>query len=151
MYAHSPFAEGDRPEIRGRVGEGYAGQVAETGKVLNIPFDGCDRSSLEVAQKVDLHSGDRIYSLLCVPILNPDGELIGVTQLLNKKQPGTEVESVSIPGKDIPNCFQTSFDETDQRYMQLFNNQVGIILQNAELLAAVKQQEQNLRTNLEVN
>ena len=151
LYAHSPFAEGDRPEIRVRVGEGYAGQVAETGKVLNIPFDGCDRSSLEAAQKVDLHSGDRIHSLLCVPILNPDGELIGVTQLLNKKQPGTEVESVSIPGKDIPNCFQTSFDETDQRYMQLFNNQVGIILQNAELLAAVKQQEQNLRTNLEVN
>ncbi len=151
LYAHNPFAEGDRPEIRVRVGEGYAGQVAETGKALNIPFDGCDHSTSEIVQKVDLYSSYCIYSLLCVPILNPDGELIGVTQLLNKKKLGAEIESVPIHRKDVPDCFQTSFDKTDQSYMQLFNNQVGIILQNAELLAAVKLQEQSLRSNLEIN
>ncbi|MEX0270591.1 GAF domain-containing protein [Leptolyngbyaceae cyanobacterium UHCC 1019] len=151
LYAEILLANGDRQEIRVRVGEGEIGQVAATGKILNIPFDGGDRFDLDITQKTDLHSGDRIYSLLCVPILNPDGELIGVTQLLNKKKPGIELDSLPSHSKDIPDCFQTSFDETDQSYMQLFNNQAGIILQNAELLAAVKQQEHNLRTNLEIN
>ncbi|PZV16704.1 MAG: GAF domain-containing protein [Leptolyngbya sp.] len=151
LYAQMPLANGDRREIRVRVGAGYVGQVAETGKTLNIPFDMGDRPDLETAQKIDIHSGYRTYSLLCVPILNPDGELIGVAQLLNKKKPGTEVEIDFVYLKETPDCFQTSFDETDQRYMELFNNQVGIILQNAELLAAVKQQEQSLRTNLEIN
>jgi GAF domain-containing protein len=32
--------------------------------------------------------------------------------------------------------------------MQIFNNQAGVILQNAELLAAVKRQELSLRDNL---
>jgi GAF domain-containing protein len=41
-----------------------------------------------------------------------------------------------------------SFDESDQKYMQIFNNQAGVILQKAELLAAIKRQEQTLRDNL---
>jgi len=48
----------------------------------------------------------------------------------------------------IPEDWQTSFDESDCKYMQIFNNQVGVILQNAELLAAVQRQEQNLRDSL---
>jgi GAF domain-containing protein len=32
--------------------------------------------------------------------------------------------------------------------MQIFNNQAGVILQNAELFAALKQQERSLRDNL---
>jgi GAF domain-containing protein len=43
-----------------------------------------------------------------------------------------------------------SFDESDQKYMQIFKNQASVILQNAELLAAIKRQEQTLRNNLSV-
>jgi GAF domain-containing protein len=151
LYAHIPFADGSHPEIRLRWGEDYAGKVAETSKPLNIPFDVYEQSDSEITKKIDAQSGYRTASLLCMPILNPDGELIGVTQLLNKKKPGTGLDSAIVYGKEIPICFQTSFDESDQKYMQLFNNQVGVILQNAELLAAVKQQEQTLRTQLEMN
>jgi adenylate cyclase len=40
-----------------------------------------------------------------------------------------------------PKCFQASFDANSQNYMQILNNQVGVILQNAELLAEVKRHE----------
>jgi GAF domain-containing protein len=151
VYAHIPGAEGEYQEVRVPVGEGYVGQVAATSKLLNIPFEQCDRIASEIEKKIDFLCGDRTYSVLCVPILNPDGELIGVTQLFNKKKPGIEPEIDLADQNETPNCFQISFDETDQKYMELFNNQVGIILQSAELLAAVKQQEQSLRTHLEIN
>ena len=80
-----------------------------------------------------------------MPVWNPDGELIAVTQLVNKKKSNEATEinlKVDLP---VPKLYQTSFEQSDQRYMQVFNNQVGVILQNAELLAAVKQQEQHLR------
>jgi GAF domain-containing protein len=51
-------------------------------------------------------------------------------------------------GIEAPDHFGISFDESDEKYMQIFNNQAGVILQNAELLAEVKRQEQTLRGNL---
>ncbi|HEY9862968.1 MAG TPA: hypothetical protein V6D21_02195 [Candidatus Obscuribacterales bacterium] len=33
--------------------------------------------------------------------------------------------------REVPESFRVSFDSNDQKYMQLFNNQVGVILQNA--------------------
>jgi len=51
-------------------------------------------------------------------------------------------------GEEAPAHFWISFDESDQKYMQIFNNQAGVILQNAELLAAVKRQELSLRDSL---
>ena len=83
-----------------------------------------------------------------MPVWNPDGELIGVTQLVNKKKTTHADESTLSPRADVPDIFQISFDLADQKYMQIFNNQVGVILQNVELLAAVKQQEKNLQNKL---
>jgi len=124
------------------------GQVAETAKALNIPFDLYDDPRSGTAQKTDQKSGYRTCSLLCVPVLNPDGELIGVTQLINKKQPSEFPGVKPVYGSDVPDCFCCSFDEADEKYMQIFNNQAGVILQNAELLAAVRRQERTLRGNL---
>lgn len=142
------LTESGAKELRVRVGEGYAGKVAETAKALNIPFDLYSHPDSETAKHTDRRTGYRTCSLLCVPILNPDGELIGVTQLVNKKAscdlPGVK----PVYGSEIPDCFRASFDETDQKYMQIFNNQAGVILQNAELLAAVRRQEQTLRGNI---
>jgi GAF domain-containing protein len=145
LWTKIPFENGSSQELRVRVGEGYAGKVAETGKALNIAFDLYDHPNSGTARSTDQKSGYRTCSLLCMPVHNPDGELIGVTQLVNKKQPGSPSEVKPVYGNDIPDCFRTSFDETDQKYMQIFNNQAGVILQNAELLAAVRQQEQTLR------
>ncbi|NJR22733.1 MAG: GAF domain-containing protein [Richelia sp. CSU_2_1] len=140
--------DGDFLEIRVPVGQGYVGKVAQMGVPLNIPFDLYDYPDSETAKKTDARTGYRTCSLLCMPVWNPDGELIAVTQLINKINSNAEAKSTESSSKNVPECFQASFDQSDQKYMQIFNNQVGVILQNAELLAAVKRQEQTLRNNL---
>jgi len=145
LWTKIPFEQGKLIEVRLRVGEGYAGKVAETGKPINIPFDLYDHPDSATARNTDRQSGYRTCSLLCMPVLNPDGELIGVTQLINKRRTGEVVDSPPLYNQKIPEGFQTSFDQSDQKYMEIFNNQAGVILQNAELLAAVKRQEETLR------
>ncbi|HEY9617367.1 MAG TPA: GAF domain-containing protein, partial [Microcoleaceae cyanobacterium] len=145
LWTKIPFEDGRLRELRVKIGQGYAGRVAATGESLNIPFDLYDHPDSITARHTDEKSGYRTCSLLCTPVLNPDGELIGVTQLVNKKIPGDDTDAKPVFGQEIPECFQTSFDDSDQKYMQIFNNQAGVILQNAQLLAAVKRQEQSLR------
>jgi len=148
LWTKIPFEDGEIRELRIAIGQGYAGQVAETGEPLNIPFDLYDRADSEIAQKTDRKTGYRTCSLLCMPVFSPDGDLIGVTQLVNKKKLGDFFDEEPRIDEEIPDCFQASFDESDQKYMQIFNNQAGVILQNAELFAALKQQERSLRDNL---
>jgi GAF domain-containing protein len=88
-----------------------------------------------------------------MPVFSPDGDLIGVTQLVNKRKPGDfpeyeRLDQLAFLQEEAPEYFRASFDDSDQKYMQIFNNQAGVILQNAELLAAVKRQERSLRENL---
>ncbi|NJL22176.1 MAG: GAF domain-containing protein [Leptolyngbyaceae cyanobacterium SM1_3_5] len=147
LWTEIAVEDGSIREFRVQVGQGYAGKVAETAKPLNIPFDLYTHPNSEMAQRTDRQSGYRTCSLLCLPVLNPDGELIGVTQLVNKRRSDGSF-NVEPGAEEVPEYLQISFDETDQKYMQIFNNQVGVILQNAELLAAVRQQEQTLRDNL---
>ncbi|HEY9906036.1 MAG TPA: GAF domain-containing protein [Thermosynechococcaceae cyanobacterium] len=148
LWTTIQFENGDRQELRVGVGQGYVGKTAETGKILNVPFDLYNDADSQTSQRTDQQSGYRTCSLLCVPVLNPDGELIGVTQLVNKKTPGESSGTKLVYGAEVPDCFQASFDATDQKYMQIFNTQAGVILQNAELLAAVRRQELTLRGNL---
>ncbi|HBB32416.1 MAG TPA: GAF domain-containing protein [Cyanobacteria bacterium UBA8803] len=148
LWTKLPFDNGLLQELRVRVGEGYAGKVAEMGVPLNIPFDLYDYPDSETAKRTDRKTGYRTCSLLCMPVWNPDGELIGVTQLVNKKKPGEFSDTNLVDEKNIPDYLRVSFDQNDQKYMQLFNNQVGVILQNWELLASVKRHEQILRDDL---
>jgi GAF domain-containing protein len=149
LWTRIPFENGSYQEIRIKIGQGYAGKVALIGIPLNIPFDLYDQPDSETAQKTDQKTGYRTCSLLCMPVWNPDGELIAVTQLINKIKAGEHLEMPPIYGTKVPDHFCTSFDQSDQQYMQIFNNQVGVILQNAELLAAVKRQQQSLQNNLQ--
>ncbi|MEM6591488.1 MAG: GAF domain-containing protein, partial [Cyanobacteria bacterium P01_C01_bin.73] len=131
-------------ELRVDVGQGFAGQVAATGEALNIPFDLYDYPGAETAKQTDKKSGYRTCSLLCMPILDADGELIGVTQLVNKKLVNAAPDCGLMQQGKPPEVFRTSFDDGDRKCLQIFNIQVGIIIQNAELLAAVRQQEASL-------
>ncbi|MEB3178748.1 MAG: GAF domain-containing protein [Nostocaceae cyanobacterium] len=135
-------------EKRLKIGEGYAGKVAATGEVINISFDLYDHPDSRTSRETDKQSGYRTCSLLCMPVHNPDGELIGVTQLVNKKLKVDSGECKLSYEAEVPQCFCTSFDNHDEKYMQIFNNQAGVILQNAELLAAVKRQQQNFSTEV---
>ena len=148
LWTKIAFEDGSLREIRVPLGQGYAGTVAATGEILNIPFDLYDHPNSETAKKTDKRTGYRTCSLLCMPVFSPDGELIGVTQLINKRKLGDFSDYHPECEGDVPDYFQVSFDESDQKSMQIFNNQAGIILQNAELLAALKRQERSLRTHM---
>jgi signal transduction histidine kinase len=69
-------------DIRLRVGEGIAGWVASSGETVNIP-DAYSDTRFQPA--VDLKSGYRTRSILCMPMLTGQGQLIGVIQVLNKQ------------------------------------------------------------------
>lgn len=148
LWSRIQFDHGRVEEVRLKLGEGFAGGVAKRREPLNIPFDLYHHPASERSQATDASSGYRTCSLLCMPILNQDGELIGVTQLINKKKAGHYPELPLVHDQPVPERYRTSFDDSDQKCLYIFNNQVGMIIQNAKLLAAVRQQEQLLRENL---
>ncbi|AFY44746.1 adenylate/guanylate cyclase domain-containing protein [Nostoc sp. PCC 7107] len=132
-------------ELRVPIGKGFAGMVAVSGKTLNIPFDLYDHQDSETAKHIDQQNGYRTCSLLCMPVFNADQELIGVTQLVNKKKSGDFPPYNPSTWPKAPECFQASFDRNDEDFMEAFNIQAGVALQNAQLFATVKQQEQMQR------
>ncbi|MEQ9671513.1 GAF domain-containing protein [Coleofasciculus sp. G2-EDA-02] len=117
-------------KIRCQIGTGFAGQVAASGKLMMISYDLYDHVGALHAKQMDLETGYRTYSLLCMPVLSRDGELLGVTQLLNKRKPGTFSEDNSADYPEVPDYFKTSFNERDRRYIEIFNNQVAVIVQS---------------------
>ncbi|MBD2532123.1 GAF domain-containing protein [Nostoc flagelliforme FACHB-838] len=137
--------DGSTKELRVPVGKGFAGIVAASGKKLNIAFDLYDDPDSDTAKQLDQQNGYRTCSLLCMPVFNADQQLIGVTQLVNKKKTGDFPAYNPAAWPKAPDCFQASFDRNDEEFMEAFNIQAGVALQNAQLFATVKQQEQMQR------
>lgn len=76
-------------EIRMPAGTGIAGHVAGTGETVNLlnvyddpRFNG----------DVDRRTGYRTRSMLCMPLRGPDGTIVGVIQVLNKRGEGFTAE-----------------------------------------------------------
>ena len=97
-------------EIRIPANKGIAGYVASTGQPLNIT-DAYDDPRFDPS--TDQQTGYRTRTVLCMPVHNAKGELIGVTQLINKNQ-GT-------------------FTNSDEEFLRAFNSQAGMALQNSQL------------------
>jgi GAF domain-containing protein len=126
-------------EVRCPVGVGFAGQVAQNCEAMIIPFDLYDHPSAENAKKIDEQTRYRTCSLLCMPVVSPDGELLGVTQLVNKRKPGDFGEYNKDEWPKVPDFFKTSFDKNDQQSMQVFNERVGVVLQFVRTHETLKQ------------
>lgn len=77
----SKIAQGAE-EIRFPIGKGFAGHVAKTGEIVNIPDVYKDK---RFNREVDKQTGYRTKSMLCAPLRTMDGEIVGVVQVLNKK------------------------------------------------------------------
>ncbi|MDX2228761.1 MAG: GAF domain-containing protein [Leptolyngbyaceae cyanobacterium bins.349] len=129
-------------EIRIPLGAGFAGQVAMTGQPLLIPFDLYDDPNSQTSKETDQRTGYRTCSMLCMPVFNADGELIAVTQLVNKKRQGDYPAYNADHYPEAPEVWRASFNRSDQEFMQAFNIQAGVALQNAKLFEKVRQQEQ---------
>jgi adenylate cyclase len=132
-------------EIRIPMDAGFAGQVAATGEPVLIPFDLYDQTNAETARGTDQKTGYRTCSMLCMPVFNAAGELIAVTQLINKRRQGEYSAYDPATYPEAPECWRASFNRNDQEFMKAFNIQAGVALQNAKLFATVKQQEQMQR------
>lgn len=79
----SKILQGDNfMEIRLAVGEGVAGWAAQLGAIVNIP-DAYTDTRFQPA--VDTKSGYRTRTILCAPMRNNQGDIIGVLQVLNKQ------------------------------------------------------------------
>ena len=129
-------------EIRIPMDAGFAGQVAMSGEPVLIPYDLYDHPNSDTAKETDKKTGYRTCSMLCMPVFNADGELIAVTQLINKKKQGDHLPYDPANYPEAPEIWRASFNRNDQEFMQAFNIQAGVALQNAKLFATVKQQEQ---------
>lgn len=145
LWTKITLAHGEEREIRVPMGVGFAGRVAEQGETLNIGFDLYNHPLADNAKKTDQQTAYRTCSLLCMPVFNADHQLIGVTQLINKKKQGEFPPYDPETWPEPPECWKASFDRTDTEFMHAFNIQAGVALQNAKLFATVKQQEQMQR------
>ncbi|NBT05633.1 MAG: GAF domain-containing protein [Betaproteobacteria bacterium] len=94
---------------------GIAGAVFSSGKTINIPHAYAD---LRFNPAFDKKSGFFTRSILCVPIINQKGKVIGVTQVLNKKNGVFTLE--------------------DESRLKAFTAQIAISLENASLFADVQ-------------
>ena len=94
---------------------GIAGTVFTSGMTVNIPHAYAD---LRFNPAFDRKSGFFTRSILCVPINNKAGEVIGVTQVLNKKN--------------------GSFTAEDESRLKTFTAQIAISLENASLFSDVQ-------------
>jgi GAF domain-containing protein len=129
-------------EIRCEIGVGFAGQVAKTRQPTIIPFDLYENPRAENAKKIDEQTHYRTCSLLCLPVFSPDGDLLGVTQLVNKRKPGVHPDYDPAMWPEVPDYFKASFDRNDRQSMQVFNERVGAILQYIHQHQSLKQQQE---------
>lgn len=69
-------------EIRLPLGKGIAGVVAQTGETVNLADVYSDP---RFDREIDQHTGFHTSTMLCMPMRNKAGKIIGVFQILNKK------------------------------------------------------------------
>ncbi len=89
----SKVAMGVNQEIRFPMEKGIAGYVARTGEILNIKDAYADP---RFNPDVDKKTGYRTRNLLTMPMHNKQNEIIGVFQVLNKRQGSFTEEDVEL-------------------------------------------------------
>jgi GAF domain-containing protein len=142
LWTKLPDAQGNLKEIRIPNDKGFVGYAATTGQSLMIPFDLYDHPDSETAKQTDQTTRYRTCSLLCMPLFNADGELVGVTQLVNKTKQGDFPPYNHADWPKVPERWKASFERSDQEFMEAFNSQAVVALQNANLFNKLKQQQQ---------
>jgi adenylate cyclase len=105
----SKIADGTQ-EIRFPMRIGIAGHVATTGEILNIPDAYNDK---RFNKDIDLKTGYRTRTILCMPLRNNQGQIIGVTQMINKRD--------------------GVFDKEDEELLNAFSAQAGVAIENSIL------------------
>lgn len=112
------FQGSTRVEIRLPIGTGIAGYVAASGQTINIPNAYLDP---RFNPEIDKATGYRTKTILCMPMKNKDGKIIGVFQLLNK-----------VSGR---------FTSEDEQFIEALSVHAAIAVENAQLAQQMVQSE----------
>ena len=94
---------------------GIAGAVYSSGDTVNIPYAYAD---LRFNPSFDRQTGFFTRSILCTPLINKNGKVIGATQVLNKRG--------------------GVFSEEDASRLKAFTAQMAVALENAKLFDDVQ-------------
>jgi signal transduction histidine kinase len=105
-------------EIRLPLGRGAVGAAAEMRQVVNIEDVSCDPRFLP---EIDQRTGYTTRNLLCVPLVNLRGDLVGVLQVLNKRA--------------------GAFDRDDEEMLGIFSGYVAVCIENALMAEESRKQE----------
>jgi HPt (histidine-containing phosphotransfer) domain-containing protein len=112
----------DGNEIRLPRGAGIIGFVADSGETVNIADA---YSDARFNRDNDLKTGYRTRSILCMPVHNQDGKIIGAIQVLNKLD-------------------EHSFTHEDEELLSAFTAMVGVCLENARAYAELAAERNSL-------
>jgi len=97
-------------EIRLPIGTGISGTVAKTGETINLKDASKDD---RFYAGVDKRSGFRTKTMLCMPMKNRHGKIIGVFQIINKRR--------------------GAFDNEDELFLKAFSEHAALAVENARL------------------
>ena len=100
-------------EIRLPLGTGISGTVAETGRTINLKDATKDKRFYSA---IDKKSGYHTKTMLCRPMRNRNGVIIGVFQIINKKR--------------------GVFNRDDELYLDAFSEHASLAIENARLYQA---------------
>lgn len=114
-------------EIRFKPDRGIAGDVFSSGVAAIIPDAYADP---RFNPEFDRKTGFRTRDVLCVPLRNHDGAVVGVTMVLNKRE--------------------ASFDREDQRLLESLGVHIAAALEKARLFEKVERAQREEALLLEV-
>lgn len=119
--------------------QSIAGSVALRGKALNIP------DVHHLAQDVpygfnksfDENTGYRSQSMLTVPMKNPNGEVIGILQMINKKhhyEAPLTLDNEALLAKQI-----LTYTPENEELLSSLASQAAVAIENARLYASIQE------------
>ena len=105
-------------EIRLPVGTGISGHVAKTGKTINLKDAWKDKRFFS---GFDLRTGFQTKTMLCMPMRDRKGKIIGVFQILNKHD--------------------GAFTKEDENFLDAFSVHAALAIENARLHQDIVEKE----------
>ncbi len=128
-------------EIRLKIGLGICGYVAQTREMVNVADAYSDP---RFNKKIDEITNYRTQSILAIPMLNPDNQLIGVMEVINKKGEGSVfdtsdeflisiISSISAVAIQQAQLYESNYSLRKYNETILENLDTGIVVIDAEL------------------
>jgi signal transduction histidine kinase/CRP-like cAMP-binding protein len=108
-------------KIRLPIGKGIAGYVAQTGETVNIE-DTYNHPYFN--PEIDQRTGYHTYSMLCMPVRNKDKIILGIIQLLNKRE--------------------GLFNREDEEFIEAMSAHASLAIENARIATDIMQNERLL-------